>query len=320
VKILVADDDALSRRMLKSTLERAGYEVVIVEDGTDAAKLLCDPAGPRLALLDWMMPGLDGPGVVRTVRVKRGQQYVHMILLTSKQSKEDVVAGLDSGADDYLTKPFNPAELRARLRTGERILQLEDKLVEAREEMRYRATHDSLTTLWNRAVILELLERELQRGRRGLEHSRVTVILADIDHFKDVNDTYGHAAGDLVLQRISQMMLASVRNYDAVSRYGGEEFLLVLAGCELKNGSERAERIRFAIAAEPVIIGVARVPLTLSMGVASSAEWSTLNAEALIKKADEALYSAKNQGRNRVVLARPSGMGPVSPSGQLMSA
>src|SRR6516164_2836604 len=125
LKVLIADDDSLSRRMLKSTLERSGYEVVAVEDGSAASDALCEPEGPRMALLDWMMPGVDGPGVVRSVRVRRGQQYVHMILLTSRQAKEDVVAGLDAGADNYLTKPFNPQELRARLRTGERILQLE---------------------------------------------------------------------------------------------------------------------------------------------------------------------------------------------------
>src|SRR5690349_16463731 len=157
---IFADDDSLSRRMLKSTLERAGYDVISVEDGTAATEALCEPNGPRLALLDWMMPGVDGPGVVRMVRVRRGQQYVHMILLTSRQSKEDIVAGLDAGADDYLTKPFNPQELKARLRTGERILHLEDTLVEAREEMRYRATHDLLTGLWDRGVIMELLQRE----------------------------------------------------------------------------------------------------------------------------------------------------------------
>jgi diguanylate cyclase (GGDEF)-like protein len=318
MKILIADDDAFSRRMLKSTLERAGYEVIAVEDGTAASEALCEQHGPRMALLDWMMPGLDGPAVVRTVRVRRGQQYVHMILLTSKQSKEDVIAGLDSGADDYLTKPFNPQELQARLRTGERILHLENTLVEAREEMRYRATHDVLTGLWNRGVIMELLQREIQRGRRDTQRGSVTIVLADIDHFKSVNDTYGHAAGDTALRKVAKTLSESVRDYDAVSRYGGEEFLVVLPGCDSKAGCGRAEHIRHAIENEPVLSSEAKISLTISMGVANSSEWPGLEAEALIRKADEALYRAKSYGRNRVVIARPEGFDHVHPSGQLL--
>lgn len=318
MKILIADDDAFSRRMLKSTLERGGYDVIDVEDGTAASEILCELHGPRMALLDWMMPGLDGPAVVRTVRVRRGQQYVHMILLTSKQSKEDVVAGLDAGADDYLTKPFNPQELQARLRTGERILQLEDTLVEAREEMRYRATHDTLTGLWNRGVIMELLQRELQRSRRDQMHGGVTIVLGDIDHFKLVNDTHGHAAGDTALRKVAKILVESVRDYDAVSRYGGEEFLVVLPDCNAKAGCERAEHIRHKIEIERVHAGDAEISLTISMGAANSAEWPSLEAEALIRKADEALYRAKSEGRNRVVIARPEGFDRVHPAGQLL--
>src|SRR5216683_5510833 len=160
MKILIADDEGMSRQLLQKTLERAGYEVIAVENGRFAADQLCKPEGPRLALLDWVMPELDGPGVCRQVRKRKEQSYVYMVLLTSKESKEDVVAGLESGADDYLTKPFDPEELKARLRSGARILDLENRLIEAREEMRFKASHDALTTLWNRAVMLELLERE----------------------------------------------------------------------------------------------------------------------------------------------------------------
>jgi diguanylate cyclase (GGDEF)-like protein len=307
LRILIADDDSFSRRMLKSTLERAGYDVVAVEDGTAASEMLCEPNGPRLALLDWMMPGVDGPGVIRMVRVRRGQQYVHMILLTSRQSKEDVIAGLDAGADDYLTKPFNPQELKARLRTGERILHLEDTLVEAREEMRYRATHDVLTGLWNRGVILELLQRELQRGRRETQQGGVSILLGDIDHFKRVNDTFGHAAGDAALRAVAKLLVDSVRNYDAVSRYGGEEFLIVLPGCDAIAGAQRAEFIRHLIETTPAVHGEVRISLTISLGMAHGNEWNGLDAELLIRKADEALYQAKAEGRNRVVIAKSEG-------------
>ncbi|MBS1841421.1 MAG: diguanylate cyclase [Acidobacteria bacterium] len=319
-RVLIADDDSLSRRMLKSTLERSGYEVISVEDGSAASAVLCEADGPRMALLDWMMPGLDGPAVVRAVRVRRGMQYVHMILLTSRQSKEDVVAGLDAGADDYLTKPFNPQELRARLRTGERILHLEDTLVQAREEMRYRATHDALTGLWNRGVILELLQREIQRGKRDQHPGGVTVLLADIDHFKNVNDTFGHAAGDNALRRVAKHLTDSVRNYDAVSRYGGEEFLVILPACDAKSGCDRAEHIRHTLEITPIASGDIKIPITLSIGAANSAEWPALEAEALIRKADEALYKAKSDGRNRVIISRPQGFGQVRSAGQLSIA
>jgi two-component system, cell cycle response regulator len=318
--VLIADDDSLSRRILKNTLERSGYQVVAVQDGSAAAEALCDPQGPRLALLDWMMPGLDGPAVVRTVRVRRGMPYVHMILLTSRQAKEDVVAGLGAGADDYLTKPFDPHELRARLRTGERILQLEDNLVQAREEMRYRAMHDALTGLLNRGVILELLQRELQRGRRNPQQGSLTILLCDIDHFKQVNDTHGHAAGDAALRKVAKHLTDSVRNYDAASRYGGEEFLIVMPNCEARSGCERAEHIRRTLQLSAENARDAEIALTISVGIANSGDWPGLEAEALIRKADEALYEAKTCGRNRAVISRQMGFDQVRSAGELSAA
>jgi two-component system, cell cycle response regulator len=307
-KILIADDDKLSRRLLQNTLEKSGYEVVAVEDGVAAGRILSEPAAPRLALLDWMMPGLNGVDVVRAVRLQENMPYVHMILLTSRQSREDIVAGLDSGADDYLTKPFDPEELRARLRTGERILSLEDNLVKAREEMRFKATHDPLTCLWNRGMIMDILQREVARARRDAEKGGVTIVLGDIDHFKKVNDTYGHATGDEVLREVACRLSDSVRSYDAVSRYGGEEFLIVLNGCRTRLGANRAESIRHAIRDRPVEATVGLVTASMSLGIAGTEDWQDLNAEQLIKEADVALYRAKELGRNRSVLARPSGL------------
>jgi two-component system cell cycle response regulator len=197
MRILIADDDTISRRLLEKTLEREGYEVIAVDNGRLALQQLSLPDGPRLALLDWVMPELDGPAVCREVRQKKEQAYVHMVLLTSKESKQDMVEGLGSGADDYLVKPFDVAELKARLRTGLRILQLEDRLVEAREEMRFKATHDPLTGLFNRGVIVDLLAREVARSHR--EGSCSVVPLGDVDHFKRINDTRGHVVGDVAL-------------------------------------------------------------------------------------------------------------------------
>jgi len=304
VKILIADDDALSRRLLERTLLRAGYEVVSAVNGREAVENLIGPDTPRLALLDWMMPELDGPGVCRETRNRRDQSYVYMILLTSRESKEDVVAGLESGADDYLIKPFNADELKARLRTGERILHLEDRLVEAREQMRFKATHDHLTSLWNRGVILDLLGRELTRSQR--ENVCTAVILGDLDHFKNVNDRFGHLVGDQVLREVARRLLLSVRSYDFVGRYGGEEFLIVLNNCRPESALGRAEEIRKGICTRPVQTDVGPLEVSMSSGLVRSTDWGHRPAEDLIHEADSALYAAKTAGRNRVQVAKPN--------------
>jgi len=198
VKILIADDEPVSRRMLQGLLTKWGYEVVAAEDGKVAWERLITPDAPRIALLDWMMPERNGVDVCRDMRLQRPEPYTYILLLTAKDAKESVVEGLDSGADDYLTKPFHPQELKARLRVGIRLLELEDTLVQAREAMRFKATHDALTGIWNRGTILETLERETLRSRR--EGTSLGVIIGDLDHFKSVNDTYGHLIGDRVLR------------------------------------------------------------------------------------------------------------------------
>lgn len=304
MRILIADDELMSRKLLQRTLERAGYEVTAVENGRLAADQLCPANGPRLALLDWVMPELDGLGVCREVRKRKEQSYVYMILLTSKESKEDVVAGLESGADDYLTKPFDPEELKARLRTGLRILNLEDRLIEAREQMRFQATHDGLTALWNRGMIIDLLGRELARSVR--EHFSTAILMCDLDHFKNVNDTYGHLVGDDVLRETAKRLLASVRSYDFVGRYGGEEFLVVLNNCNPSHALARAEEIRKAIAQRPVPSSSGPIPVTMSLGLLMNQEWGRRPVEELLHEADAALYAAKAAGRNCVRIASPN--------------
>jgi two-component system, cell cycle response regulator len=307
LKILIADDEALSRRLLEKTLERAGYEVVAVENGRAAVRQLCQSDGPRLALLDWVMPELDGPGVCREVRRQQEDSYVYMVLLTSKESKEDIVTGLESGADDYLTKPFNVDELKARLRTGERILHLEGRLVEAREMMRFKATHDALTSIWNRGVIMDLLGRELMRSQR--ESGCTIVLLGDVDHFKSVNDTHGHLVGDEVLQEIARRILLSIRSYDFVGRYGGEEFLLVLNNCKPQFAEARAEDIRKIVSSRPIQTLAGPLNITMSFGLLLSDVWGVRPVEELLHEVDAALYAAKAAGRNCVRVAKP----PVEP-------
>ncbi|SNT43929.1 response regulator receiver modulated diguanylate cyclase [Granulicella rosea] len=302
MKILVADDDRISRMLMERMLQQSGYEVVTAEDGLQAAAELEKPGGPRLALLDWMMPGLDGPGLCRAIRSKQDDAYIYIMLLTSRESSADIVKGLEAGADDYLTKPCNSAELRARLHTGRRILQLEDKLVEAREEMRFKATHDPLTSLWDRGAILSLLRSELSRARR--ERSPVSILLCDVDHFKKINDVHGHHAGDLVLEEVATRLMDAVRTHDAVGRYGGEEFLIVLGGCGHAHLQERAEQVRKSIYSSPFTIDQGAITVSLSLGAITVDLWEkSAPIELLLKQVDMALYQAKASGRNRVVYA-----------------
>ncbi len=302
MKILVADDDSVSRYLVQRTLQKFGYEVILAENGRVAADILSRSDGPRLALIDWMMPELDGPELCREVRrFDQEGKYIYIVLLTSKQTSEDIVAGLEAGADDYITKPCQPSELRARLHTGCRILLLEEKLVQAREEMRYKATHDALTAIWNRASILSLMQSELERSVR--ENKSTSVILCDIDHFKQVNDNHGHLVGDLVLQEVANRLKSIVRSYDAVGRYGGEEFLILLSNCDDSTLAARAEDVRAAIATTPIMAGLEALSISVSVGGVTCAKWSAgLPIERILAQADVALYRAKSEGRNRTAV------------------
>jgi diguanylate cyclase (GGDEF)-like protein len=307
VKILVADDDEISRKMMGMMLRRMGYEVVLAENGRDALDLLINPNGPRLALLDWMMPEIDGPQVCRSLRAAPEQPYVFVILLTSKDTKSALVEGLDAGADEYLTKPCNLEELNARLRTGERILQLEDKLVAAREEMRFKATHDVLTSLWNRGKILEALDDALRHV------DSMAVMMCDIDHFKAINDKYGHLVGDAVLREIANRLRGGVRANDFIGRYGGEEFLVVLNACDTTRLFDRAEKLRKTVSAGSFLTEAGEISFTVSIGAVAVGEAdSGTPAETILNFADAALYQAKDEGRDRVVIAKR--VSRISPS------
>jgi len=306
MRILVAEDDTISRTLLERTLQRAGYSVIAVENGAQAVAELIKQDAPRLALLDWVMPEMDGVEVCREIRRRKEQAYTYLILLSSRESKGDIVAGLESGADDYLTKPFDLDELKARLRTGHRILELEDHLVEARESMRFQATHDLLTSLWNRGVIVELMSHEIMRSRR--ERSCTAVMMCDIDHFKSVNDQFGHAVGDDVLREVARRLHNSVRSYDMVGRYGGEEFLVALNKCDPGSAVSRAENLRSIIGGRPVQTANKPVTVTISIGLALSTEFTECTIEELMHEADMALYAAKAAGRNCVRVAQPGGI------------
>jgi diguanylate cyclase (GGDEF)-like protein len=301
MRILIAEDDPVTRRLLEAKLARWGYEVVITCDGDQAWEALQVEDAPRLAILDWMMPGMDGVEICKRMRHQDREPYTYLILLTSLHREEDLVIGMEAGADDYLTKPFKASELRVRLRAGRRIIELHNELIEAREALREQATHDALTGLLNREEILRILKHELSRAKR--EEGKVSAIMVDLDHFKQVNDTYGHLAGDAVLRLSTRRMAVLLRSYDYIGRYGGEEFIIVLPGCDRESATAFAERLRLCIGGEPMDIPEGKLSVTISLGVATSTPDKRYDVDALIQIADLAMYRAKGNGRNRVETA-----------------
>ena len=315
-RILIADDELITRRLLEKTLEHAGYEVVAVEDGRKALECLSHTDGPRLALLDWLMPGLNGVEVCREMRRHSEHPYTYIILLTARTSKEDVVTGLEAGADDYITKPCDAEELKARLRAGERILKLEDKLT-------YDALHDPLTHLPNRSFLLERLTLCVSWGMLHPEY-KFAVLSVDMDRFKVVNDSLGISAGDRLLVQIAERLLGSTRRDDAilrtaevggmasqsrnvglVARVGGDKFTILLD--DIRNASEGirvAERIQETIKA-PFEIDGQTVFTTASVGIAfSGTGYST--AEDMLGDANTAMARAKTLGKARYEMCDPS--------------
>jgi diguanylate cyclase (GGDEF)-like protein len=301
--ILIAEDDAVFRRILEAWLGKWGYAVTATSDGQQAWEVLQREDAPKLAILDWMMPGMYGTELCRKVRATGGTPYRYLLLLTAKTEKQDLIAGLEAGADDYLSKPFDSNELRARLRVGQRILDLQDQLIAAQDALRFQATHDSLTGLLNHGAILDALHRELERGKRM--QSTLGLIMVDIDHFKTVNDTLGHLAGDEVLHAAAQRLVSAVRAYDSVGRCGGEEFIVLAPGCLPPELVTQAERMRTLIACDPFVTSAGQIRITASFGVvgASVAAEDKMERDALLRAADVALYQAKSTGRNRVECA-----------------
>jgi diguanylate cyclase (GGDEF)-like protein len=298
--VLIAEDDPIFRRILESWFKRWDYRVTAVENGLDAWQALQQEDAPELAILDWMMPGMDGIELCRKIRSREQSTYRYLLLLTAKDDKQDVIAGLEAGADDYLTKPFDVDELRARVRAGKRILDLQAALLRAHAALQFDAAHDRLTKVWNRGAILDLLKGEIERSRRA--HGSLGVIMADVDFFKKVNDTYGHLAGDAVLQEVGQRLASALRIYDSVGRYGGEEFLIVVPGCDGLNLVVTAERLRRRIADQPIETSAGPVRVTISLGLvaADSSAVEPVSPEALLQEADAALYAAKAGGRDKV--------------------
>jgi diguanylate cyclase (GGDEF)-like protein len=305
MKVLVAEDNRFFRKLLEINLTSWGHEVVGCDTGDEAWAVLTGKDSPKLAVLDWQMPGKQGVDVCREYRSLQDKPYVYIILLTAKSRREDLIEGLESGADDYLVKPFDPVELRVRVRAASRIVKLQEDLMAAVRATERQAREDPLTKLWNHTAIMDILRRELDRSYR--QRIPLGVMMADVDNFKGVNDGFGHLFGDRVLTAASQVFRKVLRSYDSVGRYGGDEFLIVAPGCGRRELRVLAERLRLAMV--PVLrrhLGD-ELKCSMSVGVALVSGRTMYDADQVVKAADDALYQAKRTGRNRVVL----GTGPM---------
>ncbi len=300
--ILIAEDDPVSRLFLEKTLVKAGYEVATVMNGREALESFSKKFFP-IVLTDWIMPEMDGLQLCRAIRKNISTGYVFIFILTVRDSIDDMVAALEAGADDYLTKPFNRAELIARLQTATRVLELEKSLKGANEEIRTLSITDTLTRCYNRTYMDEQLPKELKRAVRY--HHPISLVMVDIDHFKWVNDTYGHQAGDEVLKDLVRSINKLIRSdVDWVARYGGEEFLIVFPETNFERAEALAERLRRAISQKTTQIREEEIRITASFGVSGFTSLTSLKEvsyEVMIGLADESLYQAKEEGRNRVI-------------------
>ncbi len=299
MRVLIAEDDSTTRSMLAAVLKKEGYEPVEAVDGVQAWKELQKAEAPELVILDWMMPGMEGPEVLRLLRSQPSESPPYVLMLTSRKEKEEVIAGLKAGANDYLAKPFDSGELLARVQVGCRMLELQNELVKSREILAYQAAHDPLTGLLNHKAILDRLHNELQRARRHLEV--LSVGMCDIDKFKAVNDIYGHQAGDDVLIELARILTGCCREYDSIGRLGGEEFLIIAPMRTDRGAASLFDRIRRSVAEARIMTRSGVLSVTVSIGVAAYSGGDTV--DGFLSAADAALYRAKEEGRNRVVFS-----------------
>lgn len=307
IRILIAEDDPISRSLLELYLDEEGYPYVSAENGREALDLY--NAQPfSIVITDWLMPEMDGTALCRAIRSQGRSHYTFIILLTAQNSPKALVEGLEAGADDYIVKPINRAELRVRLKGCRRILDLEHSLKQSLAEIHELSIHDPLTGAFNRGYLDQQLEHEIQRAYR-YRHP-LSLVLCDLDHFKLINDTYGHQAGDTVLQRCVRNITQSIRhNIDWVARYGGEEFIIALPETDAAGCAVVAERMRERIAFSPDDTDESPLTVSASFGTVTlvpDAQALRTSAADLIQRADICLYQAKLSGRNRVVAENPA--------------
>jgi two-component system cell cycle response regulator len=297
MKILLAEDNIVVQNLLRSLLTKWNYEVVIAQDGEEAWSQLQRPDGPRLAILDWMMPGTDGLEVCRRVRNQRGGAYVYILLLSAKSDCADIVTAFDVGVDDYITKPFHANELRARIRSANRILQLQEALAKL-------AHHDALTGLPNRRLLADRLEQALHQANRHAES--VGFFYIDLDRFKIVNDCLGHALGDELLRQVANRLKSCVRDCDTLARVGGDEFVLIANSLKIREEASLIAARLLAVLEPAFTLGGHQLRITASIGVAIYPDDGS-EIEVLQENADAAMYESKRQGRSAFSLFTGNG-------------
>jgi two-component system chemotaxis response regulator CheY len=299
IKVLVVDDSAVSRKLVEQALVKESYTALLAESAHDALKLFVKHA-PSIVITDWIMPGNSGLELCQTIRAD-SRQYTYVIVLTSKTEKDSVVEGLAAGADDYLTKPFDAGELLARIGVGRRTIELHRQIDRKNQLLEEMAHTDSLTGLPNRRAIEEWARRQLRGAvRHGFP---VWVVQADLDRFKNINDDYGHDAGDAVLQRFGEIIKNHTRASDICGRMGGDEFLMVITHVEHDKIEAAVDRLRAQLAEHKFTFGGEQVSLTASFGVSGFHGKHAPEFSALVREADEAMYAAKRAGGNRVEIA-----------------
>ncbi|HTR02203.1 MAG TPA: diguanylate cyclase [Thermoanaerobaculia bacterium] len=306
MRALVADSDPDRLRLLESWLTKWGHSVTAVRNGLDAWRRLEAEREPTLVVVAWRMEAMPGIDVCRRLRLQPELPSAYVLLVTEGRDAEDLLDGLNAGADDFLFSPIDAIEMKARVRTGARIVEIEQALRASQDALRVQSTRDATTGSWNRAAILDLLQKERERARR--KSGSVAVVLADVDAFRHVNETHGPPVGDEVLRETARRLSTSLRPYDAVGRYGGEEFLIVLPGSDGLGALTVAERIRESFAKRPVLTTAGPLPVTLSLGVSSEGGEAKADAGALLRAAGDALKRAQTGGRNRTALADDSGV------------
>ena len=304
MKVLIAEDENISRMVLANALANHGYEVLQAHDGQEAWDIFQkEKEDIYIAILDWQMPKMDGIELCQRIKDASLSHYVYVIFLTGKKDIDSIVEGLETGADDYLPKPFDRRELLSRLKVGLRLIEFEKALREANEKLHTLAITDGLTGISNRRAIFERLRGEISRA--GRENSTFCLIILDIDHFKKVNDTYGHGAGDKVLVEIVNRIKSELRPHDDIGRYGGEEFLVGISKADSKISRVIAEKLRKCICERPFQVEDRKIDVSISLGVVDfmPSRDHDINdfLEGMIKAADIALYKAKEAGRNRAV-------------------
>jgi diguanylate cyclase (GGDEF)-like protein len=297
IKILIADDSPLYRRLLIQSFEGSGYTILSAKNGNEALAMFAEH-NPDLVITDWTMPDLSGINLCQTIRSEYKDRYPYLVILTGNTQKEEVIEGLAAGADDYLTKPFHPGELQARVRVGLRIIQLHREIHAKNQQLELLALTDPLTGLPNRRAIDIWATRELSAAKR--HRFSIWVAIADLDHFKKVNDTYGHDIGDEVLKQFGEILTRNTRESNICGRLGGEEFLVILTHLDQHQARTALERIRCELQDKMFSARTTQFRVTASFGIAGLGTKSSSSFNSLIKDADDALYAAKRDGRNRI--------------------